>query len=106
MFENLNKAVLLSFGEQVGSNSGLFTAIVDIEEVSGKLGGFKKDYTKLELVVSEVDAASFIIGAEVTVKGKNYRVADKFDDGGGMVRIPLTDSASGSAPENTDWTDF
>ncbi|MCP3967995.1 MAG: hypothetical protein GY718_16875 [Lentisphaerae bacterium] len=106
MFEKLNKAVLLSFGEQVGSNSGLFTAIVDFAEVSGKLGGFKKDYTKMELVAADDAVASLTIGSQVTVHGKAYRVADKFDDGGGMVRIPLTDPTSGSAPENTDWTDF
>ncbi len=106
MFEKLNKAVLLSFGEQVGSNSGLFTAIVDFAEVSGKLGGFKKDYTKMELVAAEGAVASLTIGSQITVRGKTYRVADKFDDGGGMVRIPLTDPVSGSAPKNTDWTDF
>ncbi|QSH40933.1 hypothetical protein P0136_10645 [Lentisphaerota bacterium ZTH] len=106
MFDKSNKTILRTLGEPVSSDAGRFRALVDFAEISGKLGGFKKDYSKMELVMLETDAAKLKIGSPVIVRQKTYRIADKLNDGGSMVKMPLTDPSTASAPSNTNWAEF
>jgi len=103
--------VLRHLGENVTTDGGTVTALVDPGEEDARLrrtGSYSSDHglatniRQMRVVVRESDADMLPTGSLVTVRGEDYEALDARPSGYGLVEVPLVD-AQPSDPDGTAW---